>query len=158
MYYFDDVLSENFVLQLTWKIFDTYKTILGESPEDLATFARKSFPKLSTHKEFKTLAEKLTAIDNTHIFEDIYNYNFLYYQIMNVVVNDSLLITYSNPKLLQEDIRQEIKKNYKQFKPILDKLNAEFFKPSDDVSPQEAKKLHYRFKFNNKHLIPEEGS
>jgi hypothetical protein len=150
MYYFDDVLSEDFVLRLTTKIFDVYEEIIGESKENLVKFTGKKYDKLICQPDFKEYIQKLCnkANSNTKIFERLYKYQFLYYHIMNVVVNDSLLITYSSPKLLEEDIRYGVEEVYDTLKPILDDLNKSFY-----GADEQAKKLYYYFKFNNRNLI-----
>jgi hypothetical protein len=136
VYYFDDVLSEDFLSKLEIEILTQYDDLVDGEVSDLKKFLNLEMYQLMTNKEFavysdcaykKLQASKGPDDKELSLKERLCFYHFAYYKVLYTSVNDAFIVTYSSPALLHKSVSNSISGEENLLEYVIDYLNHNFY-------------------------------
>jgi hypothetical protein len=167
-YYFDDYSSEDFLDCVWTEIRGLYSEILTSSttplsadelkqPDYLKKFfvdasgKQKYYYDLENDKEFSTFAGYLVnwlcryGDDQEYPnIKKLYSYHFVYANVILLMIEGGLLVSYSKAKNVEEEIRLRFEENYDELSEYIDYLNPKIYEKKQN--------LYFTLKLNDKHL------
>lgn len=136
VYYFDDVLSEDFLSKLEDKILSLYDYLVDGEISDLKKFLNLEMYELLKNKGFaiysdrayeKLLENKTQSEEKWDLQRVLCYYHFAYYKVLFVSVNDAFIVTYSSPSLLHKFVSDYVFGEESLLKYVLKRLNHTFY-------------------------------
>ena len=158
VYYFDDVLSEDFLSKLEEKILSLYDYLIDGDMSDLKKFLSLEMHQLLKNKEFsdysnraykKIQENKIEGKEEFNLQKLLFYYHFTYYKVLFVSVNDAFIVTYSSPSLLHKFVSHYVSSDENLLDYVLDALNKRFYKRN--------RRQYFRLTIRRKDLLKRSG-